>query len=204
MVLSVRVETLRVGEYAMNCYIVENTDTREAVIVDPGADAGRIFASVDGRKPAAVLLTHGHYDHIGAADEVCARYGIPLYVHAGDAAKLTDPDLSVARTFGYNTHVSTKPLLLADNQVLALGGMRITVLHTPGHSKGSVCYLLPDNAGLLCGDTLFDGGYGRYDFADGDFGELKQSLRRILYMHPRVKAYPGHGGPTWAGRDGDA
>jgi len=75
------------------------------------------------------------------------------------------------------------------------------VLHTPGHSAGSVCYLLPENAGLLCGDTLFNGGYGRYDFADGDFTALKNSLRRILYLHPRIPAYPGHGASTFAGRD---
>ncbi len=201
--MPVRVETLHVGEYSMNCYIVENLDTRRVVIVDPGADAPRIIADVDGRKPAAVLLTHGHYDHIGAVDEVCAHYGIPLYVHPADAPKLTDPLLNVGAEFGYDVRVKTRPVPVQDNQVLSLAGMNITVLHTPGHSKGGVCYLLPENAGLLCGDTLFDGGYGRYDFADGDFSELKNSLRRILFMRPRVRAYPGHGGPTWAGRDAD-
>jgi len=200
--LSIRVETLHVGEYMMNCYLVENTDTREVVLVDPGADGRRIIADVGSRKPVAVLLTHGHYDHIGAVDEVCAHYGIPFYIHIADIPKLTDPALSVGAEFGYDTRVATAPTPVADNQTLLLGGMRITVLHTPGHSKGSVCYLLPDNSGLLCGDTLFDGGYGRYDFADGDFGELKNSLRRILYMHPRMKAYPGHGSATFAGRDG--
>ena len=200
--MAIHVETLHVGEYGMNCYLVVNTDTRGLVIVDPGADAKRIILAVGERKPAGVLLTHGHYDHIGAADEVCAQYGIPLYIHAADVPKLNDPALSVGAEFGYTTHVTTPPTTVADGDVLRLAGMDITVLHTPGHSKGSVCYLLPQNAGLLCGDTLFDGGYGRYDFADGDFGELKNSLRRILYMHPRMKAYPGHGGPTVAGRDG--
>jgi hydroxyacylglutathione hydrolase len=199
--LSVRVETLHVGEFSMNCYVVENTDTRQVVIVDPGADAKRIIADIDGRKPAAVLLTHGHYDHIGAVDALCAYYGIPVYVHAADISKLTDPVLNVASAFGYDVCVRTKPTPVTDGQVLSLAGMEITVLHTPGHSKGSVCYLLPFNAGLLCGDTLFDGGYGRHDFADGDFSELKNSLRRILFMHPRMKAYPGHGGATVAGRD---
>ena len=200
--MSIRVETLHVGEYMMNCYIVENTDTHQVVIVDPGADGRRIIDAVGARKPAAVLLTHGHYDHIGAVDTVCAHYGIPCFIHAGDVAKLTDPVLSVGAEFDYDTRVVTPPTLVTDLQTLSLAGMSITVLHTPGHSKGSVCYQLPDNAGLLCGDTLFDGGYGRYDFADGDFGELKNSLRRILYMHPRMIAYPGHGGTTFAGRDG--
>jgi glyoxylase-like metal-dependent hydrolase (beta-lactamase superfamily II) len=199
--LAIHVNTVLVGDYQMNCYIVENTETGGCVIVDPGADGPRIIRAVGGLVPAAVLLTHGHYDHIGAADAVCEHFGIPLYVHAADADKLTDPARSIATTFGCDTYVRTVPVTLADNQVLRLAGMDITVLHTPGHSKGSVCYLLPDSAGLLCGDTLFDGGYGRYDFWDGDFGALKNSLRRILYMHPRMVAYPGHGGATTAGRD---
>ncbi|MCE5342928.1 MAG: MBL fold metallo-hydrolase [Eubacteriales bacterium] len=199
--LPVRVETLHVGEFAMNCYLVENTDTHQVVIVDPGSDARRIIAAVGERKPAAVLLTHGHYDHIGAVDALCEHFGIPVYIHIADIPKLTDPVLNVASAFGYDVCVRTKPTPVADNQILTLAGMAITVLHTPGHSKGSVCYLLPHNAGLLCGDTLFNGGYGRYDFADGNFSELKNSLRRLLYMQPRVKAYPGHGGTTVAGRD---
>ena len=201
--MSILVETLRVGEYAMNCYIVENTDTRGVVVVDPGADGPRIIADIAERKPAAVLLTHGHYDHIGAVDAVCSRYQIPLYLHAADIPKLTDPRLNVGAEFEHDTVVRTAPTPVTDGQKLTLAGMEITVLHTPGHSSGSVCYLLPQNAGLLCGDTLFDGGYGRYDFPDGDFGALKNSLRRILYMHPRMVAYPGHGTTTFAGRDGD-
>ena len=185
----------------MNCYVVENAATRQVVIVDPGADAPRIIADVADRRPAAVLLTHGHYDHIGAVDAVCARYGIPVYIHPTDAPKLTDPALNVGAEFGFDVRVATKPLLVEDNQTLRLAGLNIRVLHTPGHSAGSVCYLLPENAGLLCGDTLFNGGYGRYDFADGDFTALKNSLRRILYLHPRIPAYPGHGASTFAGRD---
>lgn len=201
--MSILVETLRVGEYAMNCYLVENTATRGVVVVDPGADGPRIIADIAERKPAAVLLTHGHYDHIGAADALCVHYGIPLYIHTADIPKLTDPNLNVGASFDCPTVVRTTPTPVEDNQCLTLAGMRITVLHTPGHSAGSVCYLLPENAGLLCGDTLFDGGYGRYDFVDGDFSALKNSLRRILYMRPRMRAYPGHGGPTFAGRDGN-
>lgn len=199
--MPVMVETLRVGEFQMNCYLVENTDNRQVVIVDPGADAPRIIADIADRKPAAVLLTHGHYDHIGAVDALCARYAIPVYLHEADAPKLTDPEKNVSSEFGCDVRVATRPSFVTDNQTLTLAGMVIRVLHTPGHSRGSVCYLLPDNAGLLCGDTLFNGGYGRYDFADGDFAELKNSLRRILYMHPRMVAYPGHGATTFAGRD---
>ena len=199
--MAIHVNTVLVGDYQMNCYIVENTETGGCVIVDPGADGARIIRAVGGLVPAAVLLTHGHYDHIGAVDAVCAHYGIPVYIHPADAPKLTDPALNVGAEFGFDVRVKTKPLFVEDNQVLRLAGMDIRVLHTPGHSAGSVCYLLPENAGLLCGDTLFNGGYGRYDFADGDFTALKNSLRRILYLHPRIPAYPGHGASTFAGRD---
>ena len=85
-------------------------------------------------------------------------------------------------------------------QVLALAGMEIAVLHTPGHSRGGVCYILPENQGMFCGDTLFFQGYGRHDFGDGDFSELKQSLRKLMNYHPKVIAYPGHGKSTFAGK----
>ena len=199
--MAITIETVHVGPSCMNCYLAENTERGELVVVDPGDDGGVIVDAIGERKPVAVLLTHGHYDHIGAVDDVCAHYQIPLYMHGADVPKLTDSHQNVADQFGFATVCHTTPRTVEDNEVLHLAGMAITVLHTPGHSAGSVCYLLPDNAGVLCGDTLFDGGYGRYDFPDGDFNALKMSLRRLLYMHPRVKAYPGHGDTTFAGRD---
>ncbi|MDD3412188.1 MAG: MBL fold metallo-hydrolase [Eubacteriales bacterium] len=196
--MQINIETVDVG---MNCYLVVNEDKNELVVVDPGTMPEKIIAAIGSRKPVAVLLTHGHYDHIGAVDAVCEKYGIPLYMHAGDFGKLTDPHANVGDQFGHLVTVRTKPRAVEDGQTLRLAGMDITVWHTPGHSAGGVCYLLPGNAGVLCGDTLFDGGYGRYDFDDGDFQALKQSLKRLLFMTPRVPAYPGHGGPTHAGRD---
>ncbi len=200
--MNVSVETIPVGgEFKTNCYLLENTDTKEVLIIDPGADAELIMQTVGGRKPVAVLITHGHFDHVSAADEVCGRYAIPLYIHTLDAAKLTDPKMNESIAFGsVAVTVGTKPETLEDEQVLTLAGMEITVLHTPGHSKGSVCYLLPENLGIFCGDTLFSGGYGRYDFGDGNFHELKQSLRKLMNLHPKILAYPGHGPTTFAGK----
>ncbi len=184
----------------MNCYLAENTETHELVIVDPGDDAQRIIAAVGGRTPVAVLITHGHFDHFGAADAVCDHYHIPLYIHELDAPKLADPVANVSHQYETNVVANTKPVTITDGQVLTLGGMDITVLHTPGHSKGGVCYLLPGDQGMFCGDTLFHQGYGRYDFGDGNFSELKQSLRTLLHMHPQIIAYPGHGRSTVAGK----
>jgi hydroxyacylglutathione hydrolase len=199
--MKIQIETFPVGDsFEVNCYLAENTDTQELVIVDPGAEAQKIIGAVGGRTPAAVLITHGHFDHFCAADEVCAHFQIPLYIHELDAPKLSDAVKNESRTFGFNVTIETKPVPVTDGQVLPLGGMEITVLHTPGHSKGGVCYILPENQGMFCGDTLFFQGYGRHDFGDGDFAELKQSLRKLMNLHPKIAAYPGHGRSTFAGK----
>lgn len=200
------VETVKVGPYRMNCYLVTNEATGEALIVDPGAEPEKIAAALGARVPAAVLLTHAHYDHFGAADALCERYGIPLYVHEADAPKLTDPATNASTLepdpTGVVVRVRTRPTLIAgEDAALTLAGISLRALHTPGHSSGSVCYLLPDGAGLLCGDTLFDGGYGRTDLPTGSFHELKESLRKLFHLHPRMPAYPGHEGMTHTGRD---
>ena len=199
--MHIDIQTIPVGdEYPTNCYLVENTDAQELIIVDPGMEAGRIIAAVGERKPVAVLLTHGHFDHFSAADAVCERFEIPIYIHELDAPKLADAVKNESRTFGYNVTLNIKPNTVIDGQKLNLAGMEITVLHTPGHSKGGVCYFLPDHQGVFCGDTLFYQGYGRHDFGDGDFSDLKQSLRKLMNLHLKVAAYPGHGQSTFAGK----
>lgn len=198
--MKINVETIPINTYDVNCYLAENTDTHELLIIDPGAEAQRIIETIRDRTPVAVLVTHGHFDHFSAADRICERYNIPLYIHELDAPKLHDAVKNESRTFGFNVTVETKPTAVTDGQTLALAGMEIAVLHTPGHSKGGVCYLLPENRGIFCGDTLFYQGYGRHDFGDGDFVELKQSLRRLMNLHPKVVAYPGHGRQTFAGK----
>lgn len=196
----IAVERLVVGELAVNCYIVENIETHECFIVDPGADAQRIIAQVGDRRACAVLLTHGHYDHIGAVDAVCAHYQIPAYIHSGDAAKVGDAMANVSAVFGDPVTQSTVPVQIEEG-LLTLAGIEMQVLHTPGHSDGSVCCVLPDGQGVLTGDTFFAHGYGRTDFADGDFGKLHQSLRRLFRLTPKMAAYPGHDGPGVVGRD---
>jgi hydroxyacylglutathione hydrolase len=198
--MRINVETLHVGTYDMNCYLAENTENHELVIVDPGADADQIIEAVGGRTPVAVLITHGHFDHFGAADAVCEHFHIPLYIHGLDAPKLFDAEKNESRTFEQNVVAHTVPTTVTDGETLALGGMEIKVLHTPGHSRGGVCYILPENQGMFCGDTLFYQGYGRHDFGDGDFTELKQSLRKLMNYSPKTVAYPGHGRTTYAGK----
>ncbi|MEG0639627.1 MAG: MBL fold metallo-hydrolase [Clostridia bacterium] len=202
----VNVECVQVGEIQTNCYLVENTETHELLIVDPGAQGETIQKQVGSRRPVAVLLTHGHFDHIAAADVVCEHYGIPLYIHEADAEKLLNPEKNVSLLFGGHVAVHTLPIKLHGGEQLLLGGLCLTVLHTPGHSKGGCCFLLPDGQGVLCGDTLFAAGYGRTDFADGNFTELKQSLKMLFALTPKQPAYPGHGEQGMTGRNaqGDA
>lgn len=195
------VERVHVGDMQMNCYLVTEPQSGETMIVDPGDDAPKIERTLGDRKPVGVLLTHAHFDHMGAADALCARYAIPLYVHELDAYKLADPDTNMSRLFGAPMTVATKPVTFGDDGVLSIGGERLTVMHTPGHSVGSCCFLLPDSAGVLCGDTLFNRGYGRVDFPDGDFNAIRDSLRRLWHLSPKMPAYPGHGDMTTAGRD---
>lgn len=197
----INVECLPVGEMQTNCYLVENTETKELIIADPGADAELIIQRVGGHRPVAVLLTHAHYDHIGAVDAVCSHFDVPLYVHGEDAAKLRDPEKNVGRVFGREVTVGTSPIKLHGGERLSLGGMEIMVLHTPGHSAGSCCFLLPDGQGVLTGDTLFAHGYGRTDFPDGSFHDLRESLRKLFWLSPKMPAYPGHEAAGLTGRD---
>ena len=197
----VQVHCLPVGEMGVNCYLVEDVETHRCLIVDPGDEGARIIDWIGDRKPCAVLLTHGHFDHMGAVDAVCEAYQIPLYIHSGDLHKLKDAYANVAGIFGFDLTVQTPGIPFEDGDIIDHAGFPVKVLHTPGHSNGSVCYLLPENGGVLTGDTVFAHGYGRTDFPDGNFSTLKDSFRKIFQITPRQTAWPGHEGPGLVGRD---
>lgn len=193
------VETLPVGELQANCYVLFQPERDDAVVIDPGAEEPAIRLALGKRRLAAILLTHGHYDHIGAVAAL-REGGVPVYIHASDARALTNPAYSLSQMFGGKASQGEADVLVEDGQRLSLSGIDFSVLHTPGHTKGSCCFLTEGGA-LFSGDTLFRFGYGRTDLPGGDEGELLASLRRLFALDASTRVYPGHGNATTLGEE---
>ncbi len=181
-----KIDRLTVGPIDTNCYIV--SETGSAVIIDPGGDGEKIFSALGDRKPEAVLLTHGHFDHTGALKDFA---GIPIYIHPADEIMLRDPHWSVGDEMGDTAPRPMATDFVQEGSLLHIAGLDIAVLHTPGHTPGGVCYRI-GNA-LFTGDTLFAHGYGRTDFPGGDLRTLIGSLRRLMRLEEDLTVYPGHG-----------
>lgn len=185
------VRSMTCGQLEVNSYIVINGG--ECIVIDPGEyTALNSYIECLELRCKAILLTHGHYDHINGAAAFQKR-GVPVFIHADDAPKLSGEEMG-----DYLVRNSVTPLipdvLLVNGQILDIIGLKIQVLHTPGHSKGGVCYLI-ENC-IFSGDTLFKSSYGRYDFYDGNLGQIKESIAAIFALDGDRKVYPGHGRPT--------
>jgi glyoxylase-like metal-dependent hydrolase (beta-lactamase superfamily II) len=181
--------THTVGSMAVNAYILSDSKQKDAIVIDPGAEPDAIRLALRGKNLKAILLTHGHVDHIGAV--AALREGdVPVYIHKKDADMLTNPNLSLAAMFNQRASQGEADFDLTDG-TLTLCGLTISVLHTPGHTPGSCCFLV-DNI-LFSGDTLFEGGVGRTDLPGGDDNKLKKSVSRLIQMEPDIIVCPGHG-----------
>lgn len=186
-----KIETLELGAIQTNCYIVYNEGAEEAIVIDPAGEPEKIKKALDGKKAAAMLLTHGHFDHTGA---LYAFEGTPIYMHPADDVMLLDPVWSAGELLGDNEPRPAATHYVQEGAKLRLAGLDIAVLHTPGHTLGSVCYLIGDV--LFTGDTMFCGSYGRTDLPGGDEAALSRSLRRLLKLEKNYIVCPGHGEPT--------
>lgn len=189
------IQTLVLGPLETNCYIVSLPGKNDVVVIDPGDDILTLEKALAGKNVAGVLITHAHYDHILGLP---ALKGCPIYVHEDDALAMTDAarnmaSADIAQPCVPATHT------VKDGDVISLAGIDFTVLHTPGHTLGGVCYKVDDI--LFTGDTLFAHGYGRTDLYGGNFSQLMQSLRKLLRMN--VHVYPGHGEDAVFSREGN-
>ena len=198
------VRSFTVGPVAENCYLARVEGSDRAVIVDPGDEAERILKAVEGLGVGidAILLTHCHFDHIGAVSPVAKATGAPVYCPQIEVPLLTDIMAFVPMP-GVGPYESHEPEeTLSGGVKLELAGLEIDVLFTPGHSPGHVTYAIPDHAALFSGDVLFQGSVGRVDLPGGDWGTLLESIRMLTDSYPEgTTVYPGHMGITTLGAE---
>ncbi len=192
------VQTLPVGPIQANCYILSVPGRSDCVLIDPGDEPELIREALGEKKVAAVLLTHGHFDHIGGVKGVIDT-DTQVYIHPLDEPMLSNPAKNMAVLIGSDFKLPIKSLSANEGDLIIAAGISFDVLHTPGHTPGSVCYL-SGNA-LFSGDTMFRHGYGRTDLPGGSFHDLYQSLKRLLQLQKDVKVYPGHDNPTTIGME---
>jgi hydroxyacylglutathione hydrolase len=202
--VSLDVQKVTVGAIAENCFVVRREGSGSGVVVDPGDDADKILAAIEemGAKVKAILLTHCHFDHIGAVKPVATITGAPVYCPKLETQVLADimsyvpvPGIGPFESYEADETVS-------GGEALELAGMTIDVIHTPGHSPGHVTYSVRDEEAMFSGDVLFQGSVGRVDLPGGDGPTLMRSIRALIESHsPDTGVYPGHMGVTTLGAE---
>ena len=195
---NLNVAVLELGALKANCYLIYDSVSKAAAIVDPADWHDVITKKCEALnvKPAAALLTHGHFDHMTAAARIRATFGISLCAGAAEQTLLADANMNGSAKFGGPLTLDAD-MWVKDGDVLDFAGIEIQTISTPGHTAGGVCYYFKDGAFLISGDTLFKGGVGRTDLPTGDFKTLARSIKEKLFALPDDTAvYPGHGPAT--------
>lgn len=193
-------EQIPLGPLQANCYLISN-DRNESLIIDPGGEGEKLIQIIEEKNlnPVAILVTHTHYDHIGAVDTIREHYQIPLYVHENEAKWLLDPSLNGSQFFAAFPLVRLRPAdkILATEGKMSVRDFTFEMYETPGHSPGSVSFYFKDLGIVICGDALFQGSIGRTDLQGGDYDELITSIRNKLLVLPEdTVVLPGHGNTT--------
>jgi glyoxylase-like metal-dependent hydrolase (beta-lactamase superfamily II) len=193
-----RIQTIPVGPFESNSYIVEEKGS--CLLIDPGADAGQLIAAVPS-VPVAILLTHGHADHVGALPRLHAVWPeVPVFLHAADLAWVFRPATAIPPHYAALSPEEVRILPLPPG-LWAAGPIALNVLPTPGHTPGGVCLYHADGAFVFTGDTLFEGTVGRTDLPGSDSRALSVSLEQLARLPPDTKVYPGHGEATTIRRE---
>ena len=187
-----------VGPVQTNCYFAINDELKELLIIDPGASARQLAERVraEGGRPVAILLTHGHFDHATAAEELAKEFDIPIYAHEDEKETLEDSELNASWMMGDHL-IFHADVFVKDEEELDLAGFHIRVLHTPGHTVGGCCYYFPYEEVVFSGDSLFCTSIGRTDFKKGSTSDLIRAIKEKLMTLPdRTTVYPGHNDVT--------
>ena len=188
-------KTFVLGMVQTNCYILSNPQLKEAIVIDPADNAEKIesYLKENDLVCKAILLTHGHFDHILAAEDLCQATKAPIHAHEAEAKLLKDSIMNSSHKI--RRECSLIPdVILKDQEIIHLAGFTIKVIHTPGHTGGGACYYIKGHGLLFSGDTLFRGDIGRTDLPTGDYRELLESIsNKLMLLEDTVKVYPGHG-----------
>lgn len=193
---------MSLGELGTNCYIIY--DESNAMIIDPGGDPDKVIAFLEKENvsPQAILLTHAHFDHIGAVEALRTHFNIDVHLHENEADWLEDPALNRSTAFTRKEISTRRPDHFLTAGPMTLSTFKFEVIHTPGHSPGSVTFIFDDYNFIVSGDVLFQQGIGRTDLPGGSIQQLENSIRNGLYLlDESMTVYPGHGSPTTIGAE---
>ncbi len=192
-----KIKKLAGDEFMANCYIIWDESTARALVIDPGIEVEKIVGAIKKERLdlQGIIDTHAHIDHILANDFLREITGVSLFIHPAEVSSLSNPELNLSWMTGKKQTFRDPDCLIEDGEEMEVGRIRLKILHTPGHTPGSIC-LFADGC-LLSGDTVFAGSVGRCDFPGGDFQKLEDSIKKILISIPdETQVFPGHGPET--------
>lgn len=199
----IKIGKITLGVCATNCYFLYKEGTNRAIFIDPADQGATIYQKLQdtGFEVAAILLTHGHFDHICGLEELQKRSGVKVYAYEGEKELLGNTGMNLSSDFGKECTVSAD-VYLKDKEKVTIEDMTFEVIATPGHTSGSCCFYFEEDKILISGDTLFLESVGRTDFPTGSAGTLVRSIKeRLLCLPEDVKVYPGHGPSTTIGNE---